>query len=171
MRNVFAAVFVMLGGTANAIAGVAAPPVVTGGGSEQETALFAGINWTFGADAKGISVRLGAIYTDSSSDSVSGARAFVDYNLAKTSLRFAVTGFSGDSKRVGEIGLGYDLTNSETFGLLGAMGDYTEMGLTYGFGTGGLEGYIGLNSIEFEGVEETVSCVPPEVLINGVCGI
>ena len=151
---------------------VEAPRPTPTGGAEQETSLFAGLNWTFGANSQGVSARVGAIYTDTEGESVTGARTFFDYGLMDGSMRFAVTGLSGDTDHVGEIGIGYDFGGAEAFGLLGAMGDYSEIGAMYGFDSGQLEGYVGVTSIELDDAEGGgLSCTDPffPVLIGDSC--
>jgi hypothetical protein len=146
------------------------PPSVIGG-AEQETSLFAGLNWTFGAGGQGVSARVGAIYTDTEGESVTGARTFFDYGLMDGSMRFAVTGLSGDTDHVGEFGIGYDFGGAEAFGLLGAMGDYSEIGAMYGFNSGNLDGYVGVNSNAFDAAEDELVCDEPlfPVLVGDEC--
>jgi hypothetical protein len=150
------------------VAGSAPPPSVIGG-AEQETSLFAGLNWTFGANSQGVSARVGAIYTDTEGESVTGARTFFDYGLMDGSMRFAVTGLSGDTNHVGEFGIGYDFDGAEAFGLLGAMGDYSEIGAMYGFDSGQLEGYVGVTSIELDDAEGELACPEGGELNAGFC--
>ena len=157
MKNFFIAALITTASATSLVAGSESPSVI--GGAEQETSLFAGLNWTFGADSQGVSARVGAIYTDTEGDSVTGARTFFDYGLMDGSMRFAVTGLSGDTDHVGEIGIGYDFGGAEAFGLLGAMGDYSEIGAMYGFDSGQLEGYVGVTSIELENAEIDCSVV------------
>jgi hypothetical protein len=152
-----AATIIAFVGTAAQAGSIALPAL----NSEHETTLFVGLNWTFGQEKSGPSLRVGAIYTDiDSDDDVSGARAYFDYALTGTSTRGShsttVTAFKGNTDRVGEIGLGYDFT-SGIFGQVGVVGDYANIGGTYGFDAGSFNGFIGLNTFEFEAVEPTAS--------------
>lgn len=146
-------------------------PIFSVGGAEQETSLFAGLNWTFGAGGQGVSARVGTIYTDTEGESVTGARTFFDYGVMDGSMRFAVTGLSGNTDYVGEFGIGYDFGGAEAFGLLGAMGDYSEIGAMYGFNSGNLDGYVGVNSNAFDAAEGELRCERPFVEVGGRCDI
>ena len=166
----FVVAALLTGASATSLAaGNTRDPILTGG-AEEETSLFAGLNWTFGADGQGVSARVGAIYTDTEGEAVTGARTFFDYGLMDGSMRFAVTGLSGDTNHVGEIGIGYDFGGAEAFGLLGAMGDYSEIGAMYGFDSGQLEGYVGVTSIELDDAEGELACPEGSELIDpGLC--
>lgn len=133
-------------------AGSVAIAVLAGGvafAQTQETTMFAGLNWKFGAASSGLAARVGVIYTDTdASNNVTGARFFFDHGISDGTNRLALTGFSGDTDAVAEIGLGYQF-GSGMYAQVGAMGDYWEFGGTYGFTDQGLNGYIGAQSYAF----------------------
>jgi hypothetical protein len=124
-------------------AGVQAPPMSS---STTDTSAFVGLNWTFGAGGSGTEAVLGAarVTTDNSGDS-EGAKLSVHMNLTG-GLSFGkvkLTGMTGESDRMGELGLGFG-TNG-IFGTGGLWLPYLNVGGDIGMG--GVDGYIGFHSL------------------------
>lgn len=138
-----AAALVMTSGMAQA--GVPVDPPVSQ--SDTETSAFVGLNWTFGSGGSKTEGVIGAarVTTDSSGDS-DGAKLSLHMNLSD-GLSFGkvkLTGMTGESDMMGELGLGFGSN-----GLLGTGGlwlPYVNIGADLGFG-GGLDGYVGFHSL------------------------
>lgn len=149
---VSAAVFAL---TTLATAAHAGEPIPQVASSKDETRLFAGLNWTFGKSGSGVATRVGAIYTDTNSnDNLHGGRIFIDYPLFKKGAApsLFVTGFTGTTDSVGELGFGYNFGSREMFGQIGGLVSHFEFGGNYGFSGSGLSGYLGVTSFEFDTV-------------------
>ena len=123
------------------------PPRLPPSNSDKDdTAAFVGLNWTFGATSTLEGV-LGVLYreTDRGGD-VTGARLSAHFDLLgrgrAPSLR--LTGIAGDEDIAAEAGLGIGLDGAP-YGVLGAIGDYYNLGATIGF-DGTFGGYVGAHS-------------------------
>lgn len=124
-------------------AGVPAPPMSS---STTDTTAFVGLNWTFGAGGPGTEGVIGAarVKTDSSGDS-EGAKLSLHMNLSG-GLSFGkvkLTGMTGESDRMGELGVGFGTDGF--FGTGGLWLPYLNVGGD--IGTGGFDGYIGFHSL------------------------
>lgn len=116
--------------------------------SNSETKAFVGLNWTFGSGASGAEGVIGAarVSTDAGGDS-NGAKLSVHMNISG-GLSFSkvkVTGMTGQSDAMGEIGLGFG--TSGPFATGGLWLPYVNAGVDLGFG-GGVQGYAGVHTLD-----------------------
>ncbi len=146
-----------------------APPVLVGPSTEDDTAIFAGLNWVFGGTSTLEGV-IGVIYreTDRGGD-VTGARLSGHFDLlgrgGTPSVR--VTGFAGDEDIAAEAGLGIGLGGSP-YAVLGALGNYYNFGGLLGF-DGTFSGYVGAHTYgDFDDRPRTV-LVPGGPIKGGGC--
>jgi hypothetical protein len=146
-----------------------APPVLVGPSTEDDTAIFAGLNWVFGGTSTLEGV-IGVIYreTDRGGD-VTGARLSGHFDLlgrgGTPSVR--VTGFAGDEDIAAEAGLGIGLGGSP-YAVLGALGNYYNFGGLLGF-DGTFSGYVGAHTYgDFDDRPRTV-LVPGGPIKGGEC--
>lgn len=122
------------------------PPVFAGSSTEDDTAIFAGLNWVFGGTSTLEGV-IGVIYreTDRGGD-VTGARLSGHFDLlgrgGSPSVR--LTGIVGDEDIAAEAGLGIGF-NGAPYAVLGAIGNYYNLGGTLGF-DGTFGGYLGIHT-------------------------
>lgn len=115
-----------------------------------DTSLFAGLNWTFGSGASGPTAVVGVIHSevDAGGDLTGGILSF-NINLSgdgPATVTFA--GFAGSDDIAGQLGLGLNLDGSGLFGLAGFLSNYAQGGLTFDF-DGDVGGFLGIHTYEF----------------------
>ena len=118
-------------------------------GSNSDTTLFAGVNFTFGSGGQNVEGVVGVAYGEiDTSNDVKGAKAslhfgFMDgFSLNKVKL----TALFGSDDAQAEIGGGYSLKSGAPFAVIGANGEYFAVGTDIFF-DGQWDGYLGLHSI------------------------
>lgn len=126
------------------------PPPAAMMAGDDETSLFAGLNFTFGSGQPGINGVVGVIYSEvDAGGDVRGGLMSLNFNLqGNGSPDLRVAGFSGNGDIAGQLGLGVNLGGGGAFGLAGFLTNYTQGGLTFGF-DGNVEGFFGLTSYDF----------------------
>ncbi len=116
-----------------------------------ETSLFAGLNWTFGSGASGPTAVVGVIYSevDAGGDLSGGILSF-NVNLSENGgpATLTLAGFAGSDDIAGQLGLGFNLDGSGLFGLAGFLTNYAQGGLTFDF-DGDIGGFLGIHTYEF----------------------
>jgi hypothetical protein len=116
-----------------------------------ETSLFAGLNWTFGSAGSGPTAVVGVIYSevDAGGDLSGGILSF-NVNLSQNGGPPTVTlaGFAGSDDIAAQLGLGLNLDGSGLFGLAGFLSNYAQGGLTFDF-DGDIGGFLGIHTYEF----------------------
>lgn len=132
-----------------ALAGTAATAQIQTRGSDSDTTLFAGVNFTFGSGGQNVEGVVGLAYGEiDTSNDVKGAKAslhfgFMDgFSLNKVKL----TALFGSDDAQAEIGGGYSLKSGAPFMVIGANGEYFSIGTDIFF-DGQWDGYLGLHSI------------------------
>jgi hypothetical protein len=136
--------------TTHALAGTLPTPVTTTQTlGSNDTTLFVGLNWTFGAHGQGVEGILGVAYGEIDPDGdVEGAKASMHFGLSDgISLdKIKLTGLFGKDNAQVELGGGFNIKTGSPFGVIGANGEYYALGADIDFG-GGVEGYAGLHTI------------------------
>jgi hypothetical protein len=124
-------------------------PVAIASGTD-ETALFAGLNWTFGAQGNGPSAAVGVIRSEvDAAGDVKGAILSFNIGLQGGDVGdVRLVGFTGNGDIAGQLGLGIDFDGSGTFGVGGFLTNYAQGGLTFGF-NGDVGGFLGIHSYQF----------------------
>ena len=115
-----------------------------------ETSLFAGLNWTFGSAGAGPTAVVGVIHSevDAGGDLTGGILSF-NINLSGDgSATVTFAGFAGSDDIAGQLGLGLNLDASGLFGLAGFLSNYAQGGLTFDF-DGDVGGFLGIHTYEF----------------------
>lgn len=115
-----------------------------------ETALFAGLNWTFGAQGNGPSAAVGVIRSEvDAAGDVKGAILSFNIGLQGGDVGdVRLVGFTGNGDIAGQLGLGFDFDGSGAFGVGGFLTNYAQGGLTFGF-NGDVGGFLGIHSYQF----------------------
>lgn len=115
-----------------------------------ETALFAGLNWTFGAQGNGPSAAVGVIRSEvDAAGDVKGAILSFNIGLQGGDVGdVRLVGFTGNGDIAGQLGLGIDFDGSGAFGVGGFLTNYAQGGLTFGF-NGDVGGFLGIHSYQF----------------------
>ncbi|MBF9057990.1 hypothetical protein HKCCSP123_02225 [Rhodobacterales bacterium HKCCSP123] len=116
-----------------------------------ETSLFAGLNWTFGSAGAGPTAVLGIIYSEvDAGGDLSGGILSLNVNLSETGgpATMTIAGFTGSETITGQLGLGLNLDGSGLFGLAGFLSNFAQGGLTFDF-DGDIGGFLGIHTYEF----------------------
>lgn len=128
-------------------AGDVPPPPISTALTDTDTAAFVGLNWTFGAGGSKAEGVIGAarVKTDQTGDS-EGAKLSLHMGISG-GLSFSkvkLTGMSGKSDLMGELGVGFGTDGVLATG--GLWAPYLNAGVDLGFGSG-LEGYAGFHTL------------------------
>lgn len=117
--------------------------------ARNDTTLFAGLNWTFGAQGQGVEGVLGIASGEIDLDGdVTGGKLSFHFGFGdgvsfdKVKLTLVV----GEDDVQAEVGGGYSLRAGAPFAVIGANGEYFNAGADIFF-DGTLEGYLGLHTI------------------------
>jgi hypothetical protein len=140
------------------------PPTTTIG--NDDTSLFAGLNWTFGPGGGSPEGVLGVIYSevDAGGDLTGGLLSFnIGFAGGGNPPDIRLAGFAGSDDVAGQLGLGINLDGSGLFGLGGFLTNYGQGGLTFSF-DGDIGGFLGIHSYEFvEPEDEVVNIARPGI--------
>lgn len=122
--------------------------------SVDDTSLFVGLNWSFGATS-GLQGQIGVIHAEIDPDGdLTGARLTLSFGLDGTyDPSIALSGFTGEDDTALEIGLGFG-PSTGVYGMGGVLANYLAVGGTYG--AGGAGGYAGVHSYEFPNAQVQV---------------
>ncbi len=141
------ACFALLSSAALGHAGTDTPPTPTVGTSQTDTRAFVGLNWTFGkgqSSAEGV-LGVARVKTETDGDA-RGAKLSVHMPFTD-GLKFGavkLTGMSGKTDAMGEIGLGFG--TGGVFGTAGLWAPYANVGVDAYF-DGQLRGYVGFHTL------------------------
>lgn len=130
-----------------------------GGGSGDETAVFAGLRWSFGEAAPAIVGGVRYLKSDDG-DSAYGAQADVALPLITSGAhlpKVRLLGLFGNTTVQGQLGGGYDFAKDTFILSAGLQSPHLEGGLDYGL-DGSFTPYVGVNSLAKPKLDGELSC-------------
>ncbi|MDO6562179.1 hypothetical protein Q4488_02180 [Amphritea sp. 1_MG-2023] len=147
----------------SSFAGIAPPMTTLTDVEESKDEIFAGLNWELGGSLTPQLV-IGFRSVDVKSDGdVEGAGTSISFSLLEKRFdKFKLFGIKGNDDVAGELGVGYGFINQHWLAMLGAQGDYINIGINLtqpaGFGFHGE-----LNTTDFKAPDQKST----PIILNG----